>query len=75
MGPLLKLCYKRHIRVLHLTVHELPLGAEIERNRAGSNLQSPAVQSSTIPLRHFSLYLYTLHIILYLDDDYSRRKV
>jgi hypothetical protein len=63
MGPLLKLCYKRHIRVLHLTVHELPSGAEIEINRGGSNLQSPAVQASAIPLRHFFLYFTTYNIL------------
>ncbi len=32
MGHLLKLCKKGHIRVLHLTVHELSFGAEIEKD-------------------------------------------
>jgi hypothetical protein len=56
-GHLLKLCYKRHIRVLHLTVHELAFGGRNrEKKRAGSNVQSPVSQSSAVPLRHIGLY-------------------
>ncbi len=55
-GHLLKLCYKGHIRVLHLTVHELAFGG---RNREKTE------QARTYNLLHHNLVLYHRAISAY----------
>ncbi len=56
-GHLLKLCYKGHIRVLHLTVHELAFG--------GSNREKTE-QARTYNLLHHNLVLYHCAISAYI---------
>ena len=56
-GHLLKLCYKGHIRVLHLTVHELAFGG---RNREKTE------QARTYNLLHHNLVLYHCAISAYI---------
>ncbi len=59
-GHLLKLCYKEHIRVLHLTVHELAFGG---RNREKTE------QARTYNLLHHNQVLY--HCALWAYIKYS----
>ncbi len=51
-GHLLKLCYKRHIRVLHLTVHELAFGGrnreKTEQARTYCTISCITIQCCTI---------------------------
>jgi hypothetical protein len=58
-GHLLKLCYKGHIRVLHLTVHELGFGG---RNREKTE------QARTCNLLHHNLVLYHCAISAYTRE-------
>ena len=57
MGNLVKLCYKGHIRVLHLTVNELPFG--------GRNRNNPE-QDRTYDLLHYIPVLYQCAISSFL---------
>ena len=64
MGNLVKLCYKGHIRVLNLTVNELPFG--------GRNRNNPE-QDRTYDLLHYIpvLYHYAISSFLWIYIQYN----
>jgi hypothetical protein len=76
MGNLVKLCYKGHIRVLHLTVNELPFGG---RNKIIPSRIEPKISCVTFQCCTIAPYFLSYNIIYStkpnIDCDYSWGKV